>query len=254
MVRRRCPHEGKRYLQSHLGIRPGDLYNEALVAAVDKRIRELPFVSQKQRPYLLFTPEQTKLYLFLDTKKASSFNGILGVLPDPVTGQVKLTGDLDLRLRNALKRGEAIDLNWRALQDRTQDLKARTNYPFAFNTPFGVDLSIKLFKRDTTFLEVASRAALEYLLSRGDKVSVFVNNKSSERLGRTSFPHTRTGRCRNHLLRPRRSARTVRLPVQSAARIRALLRRFSRAQAQYHRHLGDAEGALVYTYTTSSWR
>ena len=173
-----------RYLQSHLGIAPGDLYNEVLVAAVDKRIRELPFVSQKQRPYLLFTPEQTKLYLFLDTKKASSFNGILGVLPDPVTGQVKLTGDLDLRLRNALKRGEAIDLNFRSLQDRTQDLKARTNYPFAFNTPFGVDLSIKLFKRDTTFLEVTSRAALEYLLSRGDKVSVFVNNKTSERLGR----------------------------------------------------------------------
>ncbi len=174
---------GKRYLSSHIGITPGDLYNEPLVAAVEKRLRELPFVLVKQRPYVQFSPGLTKLYLFLDAKKASSFNGILGVLPDAVTGKVKLTGDLDLRLRNALKRGEAIDLNWRALQDKTQDLKVRFNYPFAFNTPFGTDLSLKLFKRDTTFLEVSARAALEYLLSRGDKVSVFVNDKSSQRLG-----------------------------------------------------------------------
>ncbi len=177
-------HIGQRYLFSHLGISPGDLYNEVLIAGVDKRLRELPFINQTKKPFVLFTLEQTKLYFFLDAKKASSFNGILGVLPDPVTGNVKLTGDLDLRLRNALRRGEAIDLNFRALQDRTQDLKVRFNYPFAFNTPFGVDLSLKLFKRDTTFLEVNARAALEYLLARGDKVSVFVNNKTSERLGR----------------------------------------------------------------------
>ena len=174
---------GKRYLYSHIGIRPGDLYREPLVAALEKRLRELPFILMKQRPHVKFSPDQTKVYLFLDAKKASSFNGILGVLPDPATGKVKLTGDLDLRLRNALKRGEAIDLNWRALQDKTQDLKVRFNLPFVFNTPFGTDLSLKLFKRDTTFLEVNARAALEYLLPRGDKVSVFVNDKSSQRLG-----------------------------------------------------------------------
>ncbi len=173
----------QRYLWSHIGIRPGDLYREPLIVGLDKRLRELPFVQMKQRPYVRFSPEHTKVYLFLDTKKASSFNGILGVLPDATTGKVRLTGDLDLRLRSALKRGEAIDLNWRALQDRTQDLKVRFNYPFAFNTPFGTDLSLKLFKRDTTFLEVNARAALEYLLPRGDKLSVFVNDKSSQRLG-----------------------------------------------------------------------
>ena len=177
----------ERYLHSLIGIRPGDLYNESLVRGVELRVREMPFVTQRQRPYVQFTPERTKLFLFLDAKKASSINGILGIQPDPTTGKVKLTGDLDLRLRNALKRGEAIDLNWRSLADATQDLKVRLNLPFAFNTPFGADASLKLFKRDTTFLEVSARAALEYLLLRGDKVSVFVNTKSSERLGRNTF-------------------------------------------------------------------
>lgn len=174
---------GPRYLHAHIGIRPGDPYKESLIAALPNRLRELPFVASKQPPYVLFSEKETKLYLFLDARKASSFNGILGVQPDPVTGDVRLTGDLDLKLRNALKRGEAINLNWRSLQDGTQDLKVGLNVPFVFNTPFGTDLSLKLFKRDTTFLEVATRAALEYLLPRGDKVSVFVNNKNSKRLG-----------------------------------------------------------------------
>lgn len=177
-----------RYLQAHIGIRPGDLYNESLVRSVDNRTRELAFLTAKRPAYMLFSPEDTKLYLFLDARPASNFNGVLGLAQDATTGKVRFTGDLDLKLRNALHRGEAIGLNWRSLQDRTQNLLLGLNYPFAFNTPFGTDLSLKLFKRDTTFLEVTSGAALEYLLHRGDKVRLFVNSKSSKRLGRlTSF-------------------------------------------------------------------
>lgn len=172
-----------RYLQSHIGIRHGDPYNESLIRGAENRIRDLPFVTQRQRPYVQFTPARTKLYLFLDEKRASSINGILGVQPDPVDGDITLTGDLDLRLRNALKRGEAIELQWRRLQDQTQDLRVRFNLPYAFNTPFGADLNFRLFKRDTTFLELNARAGLEYMLLRGDKLSLFLNSKNSDRLG-----------------------------------------------------------------------
>lgn len=175
-----------RYLYAHIGVRPGDAYNEHALANVAPRIRELAFVQQKQAPYVQFTPDLTKLYLFLDARKASSANGIIGLQPDAVTGKVTFTGDVDLRLRNALRRGEAIELNWRKLQDKTQDLRLGFNVPFLFNTPFGTDLSLKIFRRDTTFLEVNARGAVEYLLPLGDKLSVFVNNKSSKRLGRTT--------------------------------------------------------------------
>ncbi|HMQ75383.1 MAG TPA: BamA/TamA family outer membrane protein [Flavobacteriales bacterium] len=175
-----------RYLHQHIGIRPGDVYDESLILALDRRIRELPFVTQRQRPYVLFAPERTKLYLFLEPRRASSINGILGVLPDAATGRVAFTGDVDLRLRNALRRGESIDLNWRSLKDRTQDLKVRTAVPFLFQTPFGIDLSLKLFRRDTSFLEVNGRGALQLALRQGDVMSVFVNSKSSRALGRST--------------------------------------------------------------------
>lgn len=172
-----------RYLQAHIGIRPGDPYNERLITDLERRIKELPFVTPKQRPYVQFTPESTKLYLFLDARKASSINGILGVQPDEATGQVKLTGDLDLRLRNALSRGEGINLNWRSLADRTQELRVGADLPFAFRTPFGLDASLKIFRRDTSFLEVNMRGGLDYLMARGDKVQFFVQNRSNVRLG-----------------------------------------------------------------------
>lgn len=176
-----------RYLHAHLGVRPGDLYDESVIRNLETRIRELAFVQQKQRPYVQFTQDQTKLYLFLDTRSASSANGILGLQPDAVTGKVVLTGDVDLKLRNALRRGEAIELNWRKLQDRTQDLRLRTNIPYLLNTPFGTDLSLRIFRRDTTFLEVNARGAVEYLMVRGGKLGIFINNKSSERLGKLTI-------------------------------------------------------------------
>ena len=178
----------ERFLHNQIGIRPGDPYNEELIVRTRQKLRNIPFVTVSRSPYVQFTPEQTKLFLFLDAKKASSINGILGILPDAVTGEVTITGDLDLKLRNALKRGEAIDLSWRRLQDRTQELKLRYNHPFLFNTPFGADLSFNIFRRDTTFLEVRFRAALEFLLPQGDKAMLFVRTLSSDRLGTVLSP------------------------------------------------------------------
>lgn len=172
-----------RYLYAYIGISPGDAYNESMVRQVDSRTRELPFATTRYPAYMLFSPEQAKLFLFLDAKRASIFNGIIGMAQDPETGKLHFTGDLDLKLRNALHRGEAIDLAWRSLQDRTQDLKLGFNYPFLFNTPFGADLGLKIFKQDTSSLEVSARAAMEYLMGRGDKVRVFINSKNSSRLG-----------------------------------------------------------------------
>ena len=177
-----------RYLYHYIGVRPGDPYDESAIVGLGSRLRELPFVQQRQQPYVLFGPDRTKLYLFLDHRRASAVSGILGVQPDAITGDVVLTGDLDLRLRNALRRGEAINLNWRRLADRTQDLRLGFTYPYLLNSPFGVDLNLSIFRRDTTFLEVNARAALDYLLPLGDKLSAFVNSRSSDRLGGLATP------------------------------------------------------------------
>lgn len=170
------------YLYNYLNLKPGMPYNESIIAAMETRLKEIAFVRSVKAPVVSFTPEGAKIYLYLERKKASQFNGILGVLPDDDTGEIVITGDAKLRLKNALGRGELIHFNWRKLQTLTQDLKIQFNYPFLLNTPFGVDLNFMLYKRDTTFLEQNRNIGLQYLLRGGNYIKAFIHNQRSDLL------------------------------------------------------------------------
>jgi outer membrane protein assembly factor BamA len=125
------------YIYNYISIKPGDLYSEKLILDVSNKISQLPFVSIKQPQEVYFSKEYTKLKIYLQHKKASRFDGVLGLQPDNVTGKMVFTGDVKLALQNALGRGEGIKLNWRKLQNNTTDILAKFNYPFLFNTPNG---------------------------------------------------------------------------------------------------------------------
>jgi outer membrane protein assembly factor BamA len=167
------------YMYNYLGIKPGSLYDESRLEKVNARLRELPFVTVKKPASVTFTNKMNKLTLNLDKRRASQFDGIIGILPDNNTGKILFTGDVRLKLQNGLGRGELIDLNWRRLQTQTQDLKARVVYPFILRTPFGVDYNFKLYKKDTTFLDVQQNIGIQYLLSGGNYLKLFYNNKTS---------------------------------------------------------------------------
>ena len=165
------------YLQSYLGIRNGDIYNETLLKKIGTRIKELPFVKEQIPFRVLFPGENAKVELFLEKKRASQFDGILGLLPDNKTGKVLFTGDVRLKLNNSFNRGELLELNWRKLQANTQDLKTRLIFPFLFKTPFGIDANFKLYKKDSTYLEVNPNIGIQYHLSGENYFKAFVNRK-----------------------------------------------------------------------------
>lgn len=170
------------YLNNYLGIKPGSLYDESQLQKVNIRLKELPFVTLVKPSSVQFTNKFNKLVLHIDKRRASQFDGILGILPDNVTGKILFTGDVRLKLQNALSRGELIELNWKKLQTQTQDLKVHLMYPFLFRTPFGIDYQIKLYKRDTTYIDVNQTVGLHYLLKGGNYIQLFYNNKTSDLL------------------------------------------------------------------------
>jgi outer membrane protein assembly factor BamA len=168
------------YLYNYIGIKPGDAYNEALFLKVSARIKELPFLTELKPHEMIFSEGDSKLVFHLAQKKANRVDGILGILPDDAApGKVLLTGDLQIRLLNSLGSGELIDLNWRKLQNETQDLRTQLVYPFLFSSPFGLDLRFGLYKRDTTFINLNPYLGLQYMLTGGNYFKVFLNQKSS---------------------------------------------------------------------------
>ncbi len=178
----------KKFLTSYLGIKEKDFYNEALLKDVSRKIRQLAFVFEKQPQTVRLTDKQNKLLLFLDKKNASQFDGIIGFLPDAATRKTIVTGDIKLKLINGIfKHGETFDLQWRRLQTQTSDFRGRIIYPYLFGWPFGIDYGIRLFKRDTTFLEVQNNFGLQYYFSGLNYVKAFYKIKNTSLLSTSGY-------------------------------------------------------------------
>ena len=181
------------YLLRHLGIKLGEPYNEKSISEIEVRIRELPFVSLVKKPQIQFFEDYVKIILELNKRKASRFDGVLGLLTSEEDGTTEFTGDIDLNLINAFNRGENLELNWRKLKGNSQDLNIAASYPYFLNSAFGVDFRFKLFKRDTTFIDLNTRLGLSYNLRRAEYISLFLENKTSNLLSRKSLVNNSNG-------------------------------------------------------------
>lgn len=168
------------YIYNYLNIKPGDAYNENNLSKIGNRIKELAFVKESKAFDLLFTFEKNKLYLYLDKRKASTFDGVLGILPDDDNpGKIILTGDIRLKLLNSFGRGELIDINFRRLQTQTQDLRTSFVYPYLFNTPLALEGKLDIYRRDSSFINVNRIGGIQYLFAGGNYIKTYIQSKSS---------------------------------------------------------------------------
>ena len=169
----------QKFLLRYLGIKNGMPYNTAVFMGVSKKIKQLPFVTEKKTPIIQLTDKQNKLFLFLEKKNASQFDGIVGILPND-KGKTVFTGDLKIKLVNTIfKTGETVDIQWRRLQTQTQDLKATFIYPYIGGLPVGADYNIKIYKKDTTFLDVSNAIGLNYYFNGLNYAKVFYKQRNA---------------------------------------------------------------------------
>lgn len=177
------------YFQNYLNIKPGMPYSEERISNADSRLKELAFVQPFRNTEVLFARDETKVTFFLNDRKASRFDGILGLQPNETTGEIGITGDVKLGLQNAFKRGETIMLNWRRLQNATQDIDVKFQYPYLFNTSFGADLGFSLYRRDTSFVQIRGNIGVSYLLTGTDYIKVFVEPRQSNVISKSFVPN-----------------------------------------------------------------
>jgi outer membrane protein assembly factor BamA len=181
------------YLHNYLGIKKKMPYNEAIMSQISTRLQELPMVSETRKFNISFHEDKATVYLYLEDKKASQLDGVIGVLPDnSEAGKITVTGDVHLRLHSSFGYGELFDLNWKQPQPKTQDLKIKFNYPFLFSTPFGLDLNLSIYKKDTTYLELQRNFGVQYLLTGGNYYKAFYNNLSSSLIDVKQFEFATT--------------------------------------------------------------
>ena len=167
------------FITNLIGIKVGTSYNQSDFKKISKRLKQANFISEIKPAEILFTKDGVELFLYLKSNPISSANGVIGFQPDPTTNNLNLTGDLSLKLVNVIKRGELLELNWKSIKDQTQSLNTKLNYPFLFNTNFGIDGQFQLYKLDSSFLELKSSIGVQYFMKGGNYIKLFYQNISS---------------------------------------------------------------------------
>ena len=190
-------------IQQIIGIRSGDLFSIDKLKEVDARIEQLTFIDAIKPSDFVFSKDGMTLILYLKASKSSNVNGVLGLQPNPVSQKIGLTGELQLKLNNALRRAEQLDFNWRSIKPATQLLNLRLLYPYLFNSLLGTEVKLNLYKRDSTFLELKSTLVIQYQVGRHWQLKglfsyfgsnrLYAANSSGEFLNVTSLKNSMYG-------------------------------------------------------------
>lgn len=165
------------FLQRYLDLPNGSLYSRERLLQVGRKLRELPYV-EEEKPYdLSLLATGSVLNLYLKPKRSSQVNVLVGFLPNNdqlASRKLLLTGEANILLRNALGSGETLGLNWQQIQVRSPRLNLQFAYPYLFGSPVGVDLSLDLLRKDSSFVTINLQAGAQMAFSPTRTGKLFV--------------------------------------------------------------------------------
>ena len=169
------------FLPNYLGLRPGSAYSRARVLRLRDQLRTLLFVETTGNPSVTFAGEEATVNLFLQKKRASRFDFILGLLPQPNNpdGKLLVTGSLSAAFQNALSLGERFAVEFERLRPETQKLDVQAGVPYLLGTPFGLEGQLRIFRRDSTWVDAQSELGVQYLFTGDDFIKFFWSTTSS---------------------------------------------------------------------------
>jgi len=170
-----------KFLQNYLQIFVGEVYDESKVSAIERKIRQLPYLSKSQNVEVVFTPGLASIHIYLQKQRANQFNFILGVLPNNQLNDRKLTitGDGRLHLQNSFGVGEEIFAEFKQIKPLTQNLDLNFRYPYIANLPIGTDGLFNLYKNDTLFVNLDAELGLFYQFGGVNHFKAYYHNQTS---------------------------------------------------------------------------
>jgi outer membrane protein assembly factor BamA len=169
------------FLPSYLGLRPGSAYSRAKVLRLRQQLQTLLFVESTRDPTVTFTGNEATVNLFLKKKRASRFDFIVGLLPQPGEendGKLLVTGSLSAAFLNALNLAERLSVEFERLRPETQKLDVQAGIPYVLGTPFGLEGHLNIFRRDSSWVDAQGDFGVQYLFEGGDFIKFFWENRS----------------------------------------------------------------------------
>lgn len=144
-------------------------FNQETVKKLHDDINSFEFVSQPKYPEILFTSDSTKIYTYLDKRKANNFDGYIGFSNDE-NKKLILNGYLDISLTNILRAGEKLSLYWKSDGNQQKTFNTKLEIPYLFQSSLGIKAQLNIFKQDSTFQNTKTDINLGYYLNYNSKI------------------------------------------------------------------------------------
>jgi hypothetical protein len=150
------------FLKHYSGLKKGTIFNEKEINDKNNVLNSLSFSNSIKTPEVLFRKSKTTVYLYLKKQMANLFDGVLGFNTNENTNKIELNGYLNLALVNNLNYGEQLLVNYKADGQSQRKFRVKASLPYILGTPFGAELELKIFKRDSTFITTDQQLRVKY--------------------------------------------------------------------------------------------
>lgn len=170
------------FLKYAIGLKKGQLFVKEKIIEKSELIENLGFARNIRSPEVLFTEDETEVYLYLEKNNTNTFDGILGFATNEDSGNIELNGYINLVLGNNLNFGEKLILNYKNDGEKQEQFFVKTELPFLLKSPFGLEAELNLFKRDTTFITIEQSLLATYQFNTKTKLFGGYKSFTSENL------------------------------------------------------------------------
>ena len=168
-----------KHLYRHIGISPGDPYNEKKFKNAGVLLRETAFLTEVRAPEMEFMSNSADMYLYVGRRQASQFSGLLGILPGGPDQSFKIAGELNLSLLNVLGKMENIELQWQNPGNNIQQLDVGAGQPYLFGRSFGVDVQLHMHRQDSTYMKIEAEAGIPFAIPDRGILRAYVRTTGS---------------------------------------------------------------------------
>lgn len=160
-------------------------FNQEIIKELYDDINTFEFISQTKYPQILFTQDSTKIYAYIEKRKANTFDGYIG-FSNNENKKTTLNGYLDISLINTLHAGEQFSLYWKSDGNQQKTFNTKIEIPYIFKSPIGLKAQLNIFKQDSTFQNTKTSIDLGYFLNYNSKIYLGYQSTESSDIQNTN--------------------------------------------------------------------